>query len=80
MVLFKIGVMEMINAMSVYTIKQHRLACLTILLVPAIAVTVAMILIVILRPSKLIPLTIVIGIVLIQYLGLVAYIWRRLHA
>ena len=60
--------------------KQYRRTFLTILLIPAFAVIAALVLIVVFRPSKLVPLTVVIGLVLIQYLVLVAYIWRKLIA
>lgn len=70
--------------MAAYTIdkvlRQHRRTCLTILLIPALAIIAALVLIIALRSSKWVPVTVVIGLVLIQYLGLVAYIWRRLIA
>ena len=70
--------------MAAYTInkvlRQHRRTCLIILLIPALAVIAALVLIVVLRPSKWVPVTVVIGLVLIQYLGLGYYIWRKLIA
>jgi len=59
-------------------LKQHRRKFFAVLLIPASAIVAALVLIVILRPSNLVPIIALISLVLIQYLGLVAYIWRKL--
>ena len=61
-------------------LSQHRRKLLTVLLIPALAIIVALILIIALSPSRLIPITIIIVLVLFQYLFFVAYIWRKLIA
>jgi len=59
---------------------QHRRTLLAILLMPALAVTIALILIVVFNPPRLIPIVIIIGVILFQYLFLVSYVWRKAAA
>ena len=58
--------------------RQHRRTYLAILLIPALAIVIALIVIAIRGSSNFIFKMTVISLVLIQYLGLVVYIWRRL--
>jgi hypothetical protein len=51
-----------------------------VLLIPVFAVIVALVLISYLGHSKLGLIYIVLTLVMIQYLGLVAYIWRKLSS
>jgi len=59
---------------------QHRRTFLAILLMPALAIIVALMLIFVLNPSRLIPIVVIIGVILLQYLFLVSYIWRKITA
>jgi len=59
---------------------KNRRSLLTVLLMPAVAIVVALILISAFKPSRLIVIVIAIAVVLIQYLLFVGYIWRRMTA
>jgi hypothetical protein len=61
-------------------LKKNRYVYIAVLLIPVFAVLVALVLISFLGHSKLGLIYIVLTLVMIQYLGLVAYIWRRLSA
>ena len=65
---------------SVDVLKKHRFALLAILLIPALAMIVAMVLIAALGHRNILVIAVVISLLLVQYLGLVAYIWRKLIA
>jgi len=59
-------------------LRKNRRTVLSILLLPAMTVVVALTLVALLKPTKLLPIAIAVGAVLAQYLLLVMHIWRRL--
>jgi hypothetical protein len=60
-------------------LKKNRFILLGVLLIPVIAVIVALVLISFLG-HKLNIIFLILGVVMIQYLGLVLFIWRKLSS
>lgn len=60
-------------------LKKNRRTILGVVLIPVMAVVVALALIALLRPTKTLPIAIAVGAVLAQYLFLVSQIWKRLN-
>ena len=59
-------------------LKRQRYIYLAVLLIPVFGIIAAMILISFLGHPKLNLILLVLSLVMAQYLGLVAYIWRRI--
>ena len=58
--------------------KKHRYAYIAVLMIPVLGIIVALVLITYLGHPKLNLILLVLSLVMAQYLGLVAYIWRRI--
>jgi hypothetical protein len=56
---------------------RHQRAFLVVLLLPAMAITAALVLIFAFRPSRLISIALIMTVVLIQYLLFAGYVWKR---
>ena len=61
-------------------LRRQRYIYLAVLLTPVIGIIVAMILISFLGHPKLGLIMLILGLILVQYLGVVAYIWMRMFS
>ena len=58
--------------------KPNRGIYLAVLMIPAFAIVGALVLIILLAKFNIIPLVFAVGLVLLQYLGLVVYLWKKM--
>lgn len=61
-------------------LKRNSRIILSVLLIPAVGMIIAMVLIVVRGASNILPMCLIIGVILAQYLLLVAYIWRKINS
>jgi len=60
-------------------LKRNSRIILAVLLIPAVGMIIAIILIAVRRASNILPIYLIIGVMLAQYLLLVAYIWKKIY-
>ena len=58
--------------------KPNRGIYLAVLMIPAFTIVGALVLIILLAKFNIIPLVFAVGLVLLQYLGLVVYLWKKM--
>ena len=61
-------------------LKRNSRIILAVLLMPAVGIIIAMILIAVRGASNILPICLIIGAILTQYLLLVAYIWKKMYS
>ena len=61
-------------------LKRNSRIILAVLLMPAVGMIIAMVLIAIRGASNILPICLIIGVILAQYLLLVAYIWKKMYS
>ena len=61
-------------------LKRNSRIILAVLLLPAVGMIIAMILIAFRGASNILPICLIIGVILAQYLLLVAYIWKKMYS
>lgn len=61
-------------------LKQNSQIILAVLLMPAVGMIIAMILIAVRGASNILTIYTIIGVILAQYLLLIAYIWRKVFS
>jgi len=61
-------------------LKRNSRIILAVLLMPAVGMIIAMVLIAVRGASNILPIYLIIGVILAQYLLLVAYIWKKMYS
>lgn len=61
-------------------LKRNSRTILAVLLLPAVGMIIAMILIVVRGASNILPICLIIGVILTQYLLLIDYIWKKIYS
>jgi hypothetical protein len=61
-------------------LKRNSRIMLAVLLMPAVGMIIAMVLIAVRGASNILTIYLIIGVILAQYLLLVAYIWKKMYS
>jgi len=61
-------------------LRRNRSIILAVLLVPAVGMIIAMVLIAVLGASNVLPICVIIGVILAQYLLFIEYIRRKIYS
>jgi len=61
-------------------LKRNSHIILAVLLMPAVGMIIAMVLIAVRGASNILSIYLIIGVILAQYLLLVAYIWKKMYS